>query len=339
MSSERIAADACGVAASGDASRERGCDLPRTGNGDTMHAIATSAPAGGEARGELEVGRRALDERTCLVEVAGEVDLASAPALKSALNRLLDECGRRDVVLDLSRLTHLDSTGLAVLIGFRRRLSGGRRMVIAAATEQVLRLLKLTGVDAAFDTAGTVGEAAAYLAAARSPGAPVLSPDAALVVGLAATAVPFAQSFGAEAECWLRILLPYGDLPLGDGQLPARDLPLGEGELAAAGVDAADVRAPGHDHDAARAHADHRQRTDSVIAEATRIATGRGAPVVRTGDVLRAVAAIYGVAFERALRSQAHEYMSGAQRLSAGLGGVADPVGLGGAADAGSKLD
>ena len=68
-----------------------------------------------------------MPDDVCVVSIRGEVDLGSAARLKAELGALLAEGAPRDVVLELSRLAHLDSTGLAVLIGFRRRLAAERR--------------------------------------------------------------------------------------------------------------------------------------------------------------------------------------------------------------------
>jgi anti-sigma B factor antagonist len=237
----------------------------------------------------LEVDEQSLDNGAQLVSVRGEVDLSSAPALKLALSALAGPAGPRDLVLELSALNHLDSTGLAVLIGFRKRLTADQRLVIASPSDEVRRLLALTGLDSSFDLFATVDDALHYLAETGgcSPELP-LSPDAALILGLASTALPFADSLAAEARCWQRILLPEaGAVPTPQERLFS-DAP----EEHPAGAPRAEATEEG-----AGCH----QRLERVLAHAARLALDRGASVIRTGDLLRGVVHIYGNLFEPGL--------------------------------------
>jgi len=82
-----------------------------------------------------------------VVELAGELDLASAPALREQLLGLLRQ-GSSRLVLDLSRVSFCDASGLAVLVGTShraRRLGGFLRL--AAVPRQAVRVLDLTGLD------------------------------------------------------------------------------------------------------------------------------------------------------------------------------------------------
>ena len=86
-----------------------------------------------------------------MVEVDGEVDLASAPALRAALGELLGRCGYRRFVIELSRVGHLDSSGLGVLAAFQRRLGAQGALVLANVQPNILGVLRLTGVERAFE--------------------------------------------------------------------------------------------------------------------------------------------------------------------------------------------
>ncbi len=57
-----------------------------------------------------------------LVLVEGELDIATAPRLISVLNRAVQEA-LRSLVVDISRVDFMDSTGLALLINANRRLT------------------------------------------------------------------------------------------------------------------------------------------------------------------------------------------------------------------------
>lgn len=84
---------------------------------------------------------------TLLVTATGEVDLATAPALRQALNDAADTTTAH-VTADLRAVTFLDSTGLGVLIATHRRLAdAGGQLVIRCANDRVLRVFHITGLD------------------------------------------------------------------------------------------------------------------------------------------------------------------------------------------------
>src|SRR5262249_34841300 len=59
------------------------------------------------------------DER--ILEVAGEIDVATSPALRSELSDLLGDAPPR-VTLDFAQVSFIDSSGLGVLVGALKRL-------------------------------------------------------------------------------------------------------------------------------------------------------------------------------------------------------------------------
>jgi anti-anti-sigma factor len=87
------------------------------------------------------------EDRATVVAVTGELDLASSPALDQELERV----SRSDtelLILDLSELEFMDSTGLSVLIKANQRAQdAGKRFGVLKGSPQVQRLLSLTGVD------------------------------------------------------------------------------------------------------------------------------------------------------------------------------------------------
>jgi anti-sigma B factor antagonist len=56
-----------------------------------------------------------------LLEVEGELDIATAPRMLAALNDAFSDLSR-PLVVDLSKVVFMDSTGLALLINSRRRI-------------------------------------------------------------------------------------------------------------------------------------------------------------------------------------------------------------------------
>jgi hypothetical protein len=114
-----------------------------------------------------------------------------------------------------------------------------------------------------------------------------LSQDAAIVLGLAGTAMPFAGSEQAEAERWLRTLRLYGQVGASLQMLGVGEAPL---ETTA-------------DPEGSRKRRDEREEdpVEAVTSYALRFAMLREAQSVGTVDVLMGVLRVYGKAFDRAL--------------------------------------
>jgi anti-sigma B factor antagonist len=95
--------------------------------------------------GMLTICRR-LDGEAEIVELHGELDLANAATLEAEL----EDAGRdgRVVVVDMTLLTFIDSTGIALLVAALARDGSGQRLQFVPSTAPaVTRVLALTGVD------------------------------------------------------------------------------------------------------------------------------------------------------------------------------------------------
>jgi anti-sigma B factor antagonist len=224
--------------------------------------------------------------------LAGDLDLWSAPQLKTTLCELLD-ADRTRIVLDLAHVGFMDSTALGVMVGIHRRLGADERMAIAAAAPAVLRVFELSGLAASFRVFATPEAALSYVTEGdmppAEPGTPPLTADAALMLGIASTAMPFAQSAEEQAERWLRALRNHGESGAILASLGLSEAALAEREF---GSEDEEPTGPG-DPDAVA----------TVTAEASRIAVERGAPKLATSDVLQAVILVYGPTFYRVLSS------------------------------------
>ena len=85
-------------------------------------------------------------DATTVISVSGELDLASSPALEEELERVA-QSDAQVVVVDLRNLEFMDSTGLSVLVRAHQRAEEhGRRLGLVNGSQQVQRLLTLTGV-------------------------------------------------------------------------------------------------------------------------------------------------------------------------------------------------
>jgi anti-sigma B factor antagonist len=94
-----------------------------------------------------------------VVEAAGEVDLVTAPALRTALTNALDESPGGPCVVDLTGVTFLDSAGLTTLIEVNQRAHSLR--VVVGSNRPVIRPIQLTGLDGVLALYGTLEEALA----------------------------------------------------------------------------------------------------------------------------------------------------------------------------------
>jgi hypothetical protein len=123
----------------------------------------------------------------------------------------------------------------------------------------------------------------------RSATSPTLSQDAAIVLALADTAVPFATSRDDEAERWVRVLRMHGQVGCAMQALGVGEAPLESPAQPRAAVRLLRRRAAGDD-------------IVGRIAEcATYLARRSGSPTVGTVHVLFAVLGQYGQTFDRAL--------------------------------------
>lgn len=77
--------------------------------------------------------------------LAGELDLSTVEELSAALNELVPEGGR--IVLDVSELSFMDSTGLRVLLDVATRLREGGTVVLRGPQDQVRRVIEISGVE------------------------------------------------------------------------------------------------------------------------------------------------------------------------------------------------
>ena len=97
---------------------------------------------------EIEVQRS--EDRT-LVIVAGELDASTASYLYDALSDL-ELADPRHVVLDLAKVTFMDSTGLSVIVTAHRRLDHVKgTLTIFSPPSSIRRLFEMTGLTTTLD--------------------------------------------------------------------------------------------------------------------------------------------------------------------------------------------
>mgnify|MGYP001160922169 FL=1 len=83
-----------------------------------------------------------------VLELSGEIDMATGPQLRQTIVQRVQE-GESNLILDLSGVDFVDSTGLGVLIGgLKRTRSHGGDLRCIGLTEPLKEMFKLTGLDA-----------------------------------------------------------------------------------------------------------------------------------------------------------------------------------------------
>ena len=83
----------------------------------------------------------------CTLAIEGELDIGTAPEFRTTIGTLLG-AGCRHLVLDLSRTSFMDSSGLGALLWAANRLRGaGGELVAERPSAAVARTLRITGVD------------------------------------------------------------------------------------------------------------------------------------------------------------------------------------------------
>jgi anti-sigma B factor antagonist len=108
-------------------------------------------------------------DRVALVAVAGEVDLATAPKLRSVLLGAL-EPDVPDLIVDLTEVTLVDSTGLSALVACWHRAGElGGTVGLAGVSPSVRKVFELTTLDQLLGLYPTVSAAVAAMSDGISP--------------------------------------------------------------------------------------------------------------------------------------------------------------------------
>ena len=107
---------------------------------------------------ELTLEHRTEGAATVLV-VAGEVDVYTAPKLREKLVELVSD-GHYNIVVDMTKVEFLDSTGLGVLVGGLKRVrSHNGSLELVCNQERILKIFRITGLTKVFPIHDTLEEA------------------------------------------------------------------------------------------------------------------------------------------------------------------------------------
>jgi anti-sigma B factor antagonist len=102
-----------------------------------------------------------VDDATYVISLTGEVDLYTAPEFKQQLLEVIGE-GGKDIVVDFSDTTFIDSTTLGVLVGGVKRLRAQEgRLSLVCSDRNITKIFEITGLDRVFTIYPTRDEALA----------------------------------------------------------------------------------------------------------------------------------------------------------------------------------
>jgi len=98
----------------------------------------------------FKINDEEIDDQTHVISLGGEIDLYTAPEFKERMVELI-EAGKRNIVVDLSEATFIDSTTLGVLVGGVKRLrpSGGG-LALVCTDQNISKIFEITGLDRVF---------------------------------------------------------------------------------------------------------------------------------------------------------------------------------------------
>jgi anti-sigma B factor antagonist len=108
---------------------------------------------------DLSIHVHVLDD-VQVFELTGSLDIATSPTVRASLTEA-SQRGSHRLIVDLTRVDFLDSTGLGALIGGQRRAKEfGGEVRLVAQEGQILRLLRITGLLKVFAVYPTLEDAA-----------------------------------------------------------------------------------------------------------------------------------------------------------------------------------
>jgi anti-sigma B factor antagonist len=118
------------------------------------------------AEPKFRIQERVVADRTTVLAVEGEIHVSTAPEFSAMLSATVDS-GCTSLVLDLTGVMFIDSTGLSVLLNALRQVThAGGQMAVVCSNPTVLRLFEITRLDTTFDIHAELEPALAAVQAA-----------------------------------------------------------------------------------------------------------------------------------------------------------------------------
>ena len=107
----------------------------------------------------FDIKTEQLGDDAYVIGLAGEVDLYTAPEFKQQLLEVIGQ-GGKEVIVDFTNTTFIDSTTLGVLVGGVKRLrSNDGQLSLVCSDRNITKIFEITGLDKVFPIYGTREEA------------------------------------------------------------------------------------------------------------------------------------------------------------------------------------
>lgn len=107
----------------------------------------------------FDVNTEQLNDERYVISLTGEVDLYTAPEFKQQLLDVIAQ-GGKDVIVDFTNTTFIDSTTLGVLVGGVKRLRQvDGQLSLVCSDRNITKIFEITGLDRVFTIYGTRDEA------------------------------------------------------------------------------------------------------------------------------------------------------------------------------------
>src|SRR4029077_14078718 len=98
----------------------------------------------------FDIKTEQLGNDAYVISLAGEVDLYTAPEFKQQLLEVIGQGGKQ-VVVDFSNTTFIDSTTLGVLVGGVKRLrTNDGQLSLVCSDRNITKIFEITGLDRVF---------------------------------------------------------------------------------------------------------------------------------------------------------------------------------------------
>jgi anti-sigma B factor antagonist len=117
----------------------------------------------------FDIKTEQLGDDAYVISLAGEVDLYTAPEFKQQLLEVIGQGGKQ-VIVDFTNTTFIDSTTLGVLVGGVKRLRTNEgQLSLICSDRNITKIFEITGLDRVFTIFPTRDEALSDVKSADKP--------------------------------------------------------------------------------------------------------------------------------------------------------------------------
>jgi anti-sigma B factor antagonist len=117
----------------------------------------------------FDIKTEQLGDDAYVISLAGEVDLYTAPEFKQQLLEVIGQ-GGKEVIVDFSDTTFIDSTTLGVLVGGVKRLRTNEgQLSLVCSDRNITKIFEITGLDRVFTIYATRDEAVSKVKSTEQP--------------------------------------------------------------------------------------------------------------------------------------------------------------------------